>query len=76
MTDQSSPTSHSQAGTLKEEKADGDVAEPSGSCSLWHDESGSRPVPLPGTHTHTATHFHYRNPTENVLVTKAKGQEY
>lgn len=43
------PTFHSQAGILKVRKADGDGAGPGGSCSPWHDESGSQPVPLPGT---------------------------
>ena len=45
------PTSHSQAGTLRVKKADVDAAGSGGSCSPWHDESGSQPVQLPGKQT-------------------------
>jgi len=49
------PTSHFQVGTPKVKRVDGDGAEPGGSCSPWHDESGSQPVPLPGTQTTTTS---------------------
>lgn len=42
------PTSRFQAEIRKARRADGDVAGSGGSYSLWHDESGSQPVPLPG----------------------------
>lgn len=45
-------TFHFQAETLRAEKAVCGVVEPSGSCSLWHDESGSQPVPLPEKNKH------------------------
>lgn len=40
-------TSHFQVGTRKARRADGDEAEPSASCSLSHDGSGSPPFQLP-----------------------------
>lgn len=47
------PTSHFQAEIRKAGRADGDVAGSGGSHSLWHDESGSQPVPLPGEKKHS-----------------------
>lgn len=64
----SAPTSHSQAETLKVRTDDGDVAGPGGSCSPWHDESGSQPVPLPGKQTAISCQLGTRYPVSLRMV--------
>lgn len=63
--EQGAPTSHSQVETLKVKRAGGDAAGPGGSCSPWHDESGSQPVPLPKTQTSCQSGERYPAPSQH-----------